>query len=94
MPSFHFIRAHYSFESIDSIISYCTVLLASFTMITSEELINIVSVMNKTTCSSDPSHLLTIIDTITHMINLCIYTRTSCKSAIVLPLIKKSGLDP
>ena len=82
----------------------CTVLLDSFTMITSEELIKIISVMNKTTCSSDPfpskllmSHLPTIIDTITHMINLCIPTSVfpfSCKSAIVLPLIKKPGLDP
>ena len=68
------------------------------------ELIKIISVMNKTTCSSDPfpskllmSHLPTIIDTITHMINLCISTSvfpSSCKSAIVLPLIKKPGLDP
>ena len=40
-------------------------------MIASEELIKIVSIMNKTTCSSDPfpskllmSHLPTIIDTI------------------------------
>ena len=73
-------------------------------MITSEELINIVSVMNKTTCSSDHfpskllmSHLPTIIDTILHMINLCISTSvfpSSCKSVIVLPLIKKPGLDP
>ena len=79
---------------------YCTVLLENFTMITSEELINIVSLMNKTTCSSDPfpskllmSHLPTIIDTITHMINLCISTSvfpSSCKSAIVLPLIIKN----
>ena len=61
--------------------------------------------MNKTTCLSDPSpppkllmsHLPTIIDTITHMINLCISTSvfpSSCKSVIVLPLIKKPGLDP
>ena len=94
----------YSFESMDSIMPYCTVLLESFTMITSEELIKIISVMNKTTCSSDSfpskllmSHLPTIIDTITHMINLCISTSmfpSSCKSAIVLPLIKKPGLDP
>ena len=75
---------------------YCTVLLESFTMITSEELIKIISVMNKTTCSSDPfpskllmSHLPTIIDTITHSV-----FPSSCKSAIVLPLIKKPGLDP
>ena len=44
----------YSFESMDSIMPYCTVLLESFTMIMSEELINIVSVMNNATCSSDP----------------------------------------
>ena len=83
---------------------YCTVLLESFTMITSVELSNIVSVVKKTTCSSDPfpskllmSHLPTIIDIITHMINLCISTSgfpSSCKSAIVLSLIKKLGLDP
>ena len=43
-------------------------------MITSEELIKIVSVINKTTCLSDPfpskflmSHLPTIIDTIMHI---------------------------
>ena len=94
----------YLFESMDSIMPYCTVLFESFRMITSKELIKIVSVMNKTTCSSDPfpskllmSHLPTIIDTITHMINLCISTSvfpSSCKSAIVLPLIEKPGLDP
>ena len=94
----------YSFESMDSIMLYCTVLLESFTMITSEELIKIISLMNKTTCSSDPfpskllnSHLLTIIDTITHMINLCISTSvfpSSCKLAIVIHLIQKPGLDP
>ena len=71
----------YSFESMDSIMPYCIVFLESFTMITSEELIKIILVMNKTTCSSDHftskllmSHLPTIIDTITHMINLCIST--------------------
>ena len=71
-------------------------------MITSEKFIKIVSVLNKTTCSSDPfpskllmSHLPTIIDT--HMINLCISTSvfaSSCKSAIVLPLIKIPGSNP
>ena len=73
-------------------------------MITSEELIKSVSVMNKTTCSSDPfpsklfmSHLPTIIDTITQLINFCISTSvlpSSCKSAILLILLKKPGLDP
>ena len=64
----------------------------------------IVSVMNKTTCSSDPfpskllmSHFFTIIDTIMHIINLCLSTSvfpSSFKSAVVLPLIKKPGLEP
>ena len=59
----------------------CTHLLERFTMITSEELTKIVYVMNMTTCSSDPfpskllmSHLPTIIDTIMHIINLCLST--------------------
>ena len=74
----------YSFWSIDSIMSTCANLLERFTMITSEELINIVYVMNKTTCSSDTfpskllmSHLPTIIDTIMHIINLCLSTSVS-----------------
>ena len=82
----------------------CTMLFDRFTMVMSEELIKIVSVMNKTTCSSDPfpskllmSHLPTIIDTIMHIINLCLSTSVfpaSFKSAVVLPLIMKPGLDP
>ena len=87
----------YSFGSMDSIIPTCANLLERFTMITSEELIKIVSVMNKTTCLSDPfpskllmSHLPTIIDTIMHIINLCL--STSVFSAVVLPLIKKPCL--
>ena len=93
----------YSFGSMDSIMPTCAILFDRFTMITSEELIKIVSVMNKTTCSSDPfpsklliSHLPTIIDTIIHIINLCLSTSVfpaSFKSAVVLPLIKKPGLD-
>ena len=93
----------YSFGSMDSITPTCANLLERFTMITSEELIKIVSVMNKTTCLSDPfpskllmPHLPTIIDTIMHIINLCLSTSvfpSSCKSAVVLPLIKKLDLD-
>ena len=71
----------YSFRSMDSIMSTCANLLERFTMITSEELIKIVSVMNKTTCLSDPfpskllmSHLPTIIDTIVHITKLCLST--------------------
>ena len=87
----------YSFGSMDSIMHTCANLLDRFTMITSEELIKIVSVMNKTTCSSDlfpskllMSHLPTIIDTIMHIINLCLSTSVfpaSFKSAVVLPSI-------
>ena len=94
----------YWFGSMDSIMPTCANLLDRFTMIASEELIKIVSVMNKTTCSSDPfpskllmSHLPTIIDTIMHIINLCLSTSVfpaSFKSAVVLPLIKKPGLHP
>ena len=52
--------------------------------------------MNKTTCSSDPfptrllmSHLHTIIPILQHIVNLCF----SCKSYIVIHLIKKPSLD-
>ena len=72
-------------------------------MITSEELIKIVSVMNMTTFSYDAfpskslmSHLPTIIDTVMHIINLCLSTSDfhySCKSVVVISLIKKPRLN-
>ena len=59
--------------------------------------------MNKTTCSSDPfptrllmSHIHAIVPILQHTVNLCLTTRDfhiSCKSFIVIPLIKKPGLD-
>ena len=59
--------------------------------------------MIKTTCSSDPfptrllmSHLHAIIPILQHIVNLCLTTGDfpiSCKSSIVIPLIKKTGLD-
>ena len=59
--------------------------------------------MNKTTCSSDPfptrllmSHLYAIVSILQHIVNLCLTTGDfpiSCKSSIVIPLIKKPGLD-
>ena len=59
--------------------------------------------MNKTTCSSDPfptrlliSHLYEIVPILQHIVNLCLTTGDfpiSCKSSIVIPLIKKPGLD-
>ena len=58
--------------------------------------------MNKTTCSSDPfptillmSHLHVIVPILQHIVNLCLTTGDfpiSCKSSIVIPLIKKPGL--
>ena len=55
--------------------------------------------MNKTTCSSDPfptrllmSHLQAIVPILQHIVNLCLtrgYFPISCKSSIVIPLIKK-----
>ena len=62
-----------------------------------------ISGMNKTTCSSDPfpttllmSRLHAIISIIQHIVNLCLTTGdfpSSCKSSIVISLIKKPRLD-
>ena len=59
--------------------------------------------MNKTTCASDPfptkllmNHFPAVIDIILHIVNLSISTcifPSYCKSSIVIPLIKKPGLD-
>ena len=59
--------------------------------------------MNKTTCSSDlfptrliMSHIHAIVPILQHIVNLCLTTgdfSISCKSSIVIPLIKKLALD-
>ena len=58
--------------------------------------------MNKTTCSSDPLptrllmyHLHAIVPILQRIINLCLTTGIpiSCKSSIVISLIKKPSLD-
>ena len=59
--------------------------------------------MHKTTCSSDPfptrllmSHIHAIVPILQYIVNLCLITGDfpiSCKSFIVIPLIKKLGLD-
>ena len=59
--------------------------------------------MNKTTCSSNlfptrllMSHIHAIVPILQHIVNLCLITRDfpiSCKLSIVVPLIKKPGLD-
>ena len=63
----------------------------------------IISGINKTTCSSYPSptrllmsHLHAIVPILQHTVNLCLTMGDfpiSCKSSIVIALIKKTGLD-
>ena len=58
--------------------------------------------MNNATCSSDPfptrllmCHIHAIVPILQHVVNLCLTTGDfpiSCKSSIVIPLIKKPGL--
>ena len=93
----------YSFLSMDSIMPICTTTLYHFDRVTDHELLKIISGMNNTTCSSDPfptrllmSHLYAIVPILQHIVNLCLTTGDfpiSCKSSIVIPLIKKPGLD-
>ena len=52
--------------------------------------------MNKTTCSSYPFPTIVLMCHIHAIVNLCLTTGDfpiSCKSSIVIPLIKKPGLD-
>ena len=59
--------------------------------------------MNKTTCVSDPfftkllvSYLPAIVDVILGIVNLCFESAVlplSCKSSVIISLIKKPGLD-
>ena len=89
----------YSFLSMDSSMPMCTSSLYNFDSVTDTELLQFISGMNKTTCSSDPfptrllmSHLHVIIPILRHIVNLCLTTgdfTISCKSSIVIPLIKK-----
>ena len=81
----------------------CTNTLYHFDRVTDPELLKIISGMNKTTCSSDPfptrllmSHLHAIVPILQHIVNLRLTTGDfpiSCKSSIVIPLIKNPGLD-
>ena len=88
---------------MDSIMSRCPTTLYHFDPVTDTELFKIISCMNKTTCSSDPfptrllmSHLYAIVPILPHIVNQYLTTGDfpiSCKSSIVIPLIKKPGLD-
>ena len=83
--------------------SRCLTGLYHFEPVTDTELLKIISCMHKTTCSSDPfptrllmSHIHAIVPILQHIVNLCLTTGDfpiSCKSSIVIPLIKKPGLD-
>ena len=93
----------YSFLSMNSIMSMCPTGLYHFDPVTDTELLKIISCMNKTTCSSDPfptrllmSHIYAIVPILQHIVNLCLAMGDfpiSCKSYIVIPLIKKPGLE-
>ena len=75
----------------------------SFYPVTDTELLNFFSCMYITTCNSDPfptrllmSHIHAIVPILQHIVNLCLTMGDfpiSCKSSIVIPLIKKPGLD-
>ena len=90
----------YSFESMDSILPTCATVFDEFALVSKEKLIKIIYVMNKTTCLSDPSpvkllmnHLSAVIDIILHIVNLSISTCIFLSFSIIIPLIKKTGLD-
>ena len=68
----------YSFTDIDSIMPNCDIIFDHFEKLTRGDLMKIISVMNKTTCVSDPfptkflmSHLPAIVDVILGIVNLC-----------------------
>ena len=92
----------YSCLSMDFNMLMCPTSLYHFDPVTVTELSKIISCMNKTTCSSDPfptrllvSHLHAIVPILQHIVNLCLTTGDfpiSCKSYIVIPLIKKPSL--
>ena len=93
----------YSFLSMGSIMSMCPTGLYHFDPVTDTEPLKMISCMNKTTCSSDPfptrllmCHIHAIEPILQLIVNLCLTTGDfpiSCKSSIVIPLIKKPGLS-
>ena len=93
----------FTFDNMDNILPTCTAVFEQFNSVSKDELTKIITLMNKTTCSSDPfpskllfSHLSCIIDSLLFIVNLCLSTSkfpSSCKSSILIPLIKKPSLD-
>ena len=87
----------YSFVDIDPIMPVCTAVFDTFQPLSCDVLASIIHKLNRTTCGLDPvSHLSSIINIILRIVNLCFSSGdfpASCKSAIISPLIKKTGLD-
>ena len=77
--------------------------LSNFTPTTTDEVQQLLTKMNKTTCKLDPfctsiimQHSLHFIPVYVHLINLCFSTGifpTRFKSTVVKPLLKKTTLD-
>ena len=93
----------YSFVDIDTIMHVCTAVFDTFQSLTCDVLASIIHKLNRTTCVLDTfpikllmSHLSSIINIILRIVNLYFSSGdfpASCKSAIISPLIKKTGLD-
>ena len=84
----------------DSIMPMCPTGLYHFDPVTDTELLQIISCMNKTICSSGPfptrllmSHMHAIVPILQHIVNICLTMgdfHISCKSSIVIHLIKEA----
>ena len=85
----------YSFTDIDSIMPNCDIIFDHFEQLTRDDLMKIISVMNKTTCVSDSfptkllmSYLPAIVDIILGIVNLCFESAVFplyCKSFVIIP---------
>ena len=82
----------------------CTTVFDTFHPLSCDVLSSLIRKLNKTACVLDPfptkllmSYLSYILDIILCIVNLCFSSGvfpTPCKSSIIVPLIKKQGLDP
>ena len=98
----------YSFVDIDIIMFVCTAVFDIFHPLSCDVLSGLISKLNKTICVLDPfsskllifvdlmSYIHAIVSILQYIVNPCLTTGDfpiSCKSSIVIPLIKKAGLD-
>ena len=103
--SFHYYKGIFHLTHFFQWIILCQCALLVYIILTVLLTLNFKKIygMNKTTCSSDPfptrllmSHLHAIISILQYIVKLCLTTGDfpiSCKSSIVIPLIKKPSLD-